>query len=194
MASRPIKPMSLPMHLGFAPQARGFTPLWSFAQGGLAEAWTGGVYPFTDAELQDFPFDYEDIAPFYNEAARRIGVSGINDDLGKFFPLQESLLEPLELDEHSALLLAEYHKQRDFLNRQLACYFGRARIATLSQRQHDREPCCILGDASGVVPHRRSIPPRLRCVNVSASRTSTTCPGSTSVTLRLMRSGVLPRW
>jgi choline dehydrogenase-like flavoprotein len=130
---------------GFAPQARGFAPLWSFAQGGLAEAWTGGVYPFTDAELQDFPFDYKDIEPFYNEVARRIGVSGINDDLGKFLPLQESLLAPLELDEHSALLLAEYHKQRDVLNRQLSCYFGRARIATLSRRQHDREPCSYLG-------------------------------------------------
>lgn len=130
---------------GFALRAKGFAPLLSFAQGGLAEAWTGGVYPFTDAELQDFPFAYEDIAPFYNEVAKRIGVSGTNDDLGQFLPLQESLLEPLELDEHSALLLAEYQKQREFLNSHLGCYFGRARIATLSQHRHDRERCSYLG-------------------------------------------------
>src|SRR5262245_15085028 len=33
-------------------QTQGFAPLLSFAQGGLAQAWTGGVYPFNDAELQ----------------------------------------------------------------------------------------------------------------------------------------------
>src|SRR5262249_16807337 len=101
--------------------------------------------PFNDAELQDFPFDYEDIAPFYTEVARRIGISGVNDDLGKFLPLHESLLTPLELDEHSALLLAAYHRQRETLNRRFACYFGRARVATLSQALPGREPCSYLG-------------------------------------------------
>ena len=37
-------------------KSSGFAPLLSFASGGLAEAWTGGCYPFTDAELADFPF------------------------------------------------------------------------------------------------------------------------------------------
>ena len=36
---------------GFDVKARGFAPLISFAQGGLAQAWTGGSYPFTDGEL-----------------------------------------------------------------------------------------------------------------------------------------------
>jgi hypothetical protein len=32
---------------------RGFAPLFGFAQGGIAEVWTGGCYPFNDAELAD---------------------------------------------------------------------------------------------------------------------------------------------
>ena len=39
----------------------GFEPLVSFARGGLSEVWTGGVYPFTEEELVDYPFGYEDI-------------------------------------------------------------------------------------------------------------------------------------
>src|SRR5437867_974996 len=44
--------------LGFRYSAMGFAPLFSFARGGLAEAWTGGCYPFNDAELGAFPFAY----------------------------------------------------------------------------------------------------------------------------------------
>ena len=50
----------------------GFSPLWSFAQGGLAQAWTGGVYPFNSAELEEYPFCYGDIEPYYSEVAKRI--------------------------------------------------------------------------------------------------------------------------
>ncbi len=42
-------------------KTKGFEPLLSFAQGGLAEAWTAGVYPLNDHELSDFPFRYSDI-------------------------------------------------------------------------------------------------------------------------------------
>ena len=33
---------------GDAVKTSGFSPLRSFAQGGLAQAWTGGVYPFNE--------------------------------------------------------------------------------------------------------------------------------------------------
>jgi choline dehydrogenase-like flavoprotein len=38
----------------FSYEADGMMPLFSFAQGGLAEAWTGGAYPFNDDDLRDF--------------------------------------------------------------------------------------------------------------------------------------------
>jgi hypothetical protein len=77
--------------------------------------------------------------------AKRIGISGVNDDLCKFMPLHENLLDPLELDEHSALLLAEYQKQKSFLNGNLHCYFGRSRLATLANNKNGRQQCSYLG-------------------------------------------------
>ncbi len=82
----------------FKYESRGFEPLVSFAQGGLAEAWTGGAYPLNDDELKDFPFDYKDIEPHYEVVARRIGLNGADDDMTRFFPALRNQLEPLRLD------------------------------------------------------------------------------------------------
>jgi len=122
-------------------RASGFAPLFSFAAGGLAEAWTGGSYPFTDADLEDYPFGWDEIAPFYGLVARRIGVSGTVDDLASFFPEHDGLLPPLDLDEHSRRLLEAYRRRRSWLNRRLRASVGRARLATLS-RDHDGRPAC----------------------------------------------------
>jgi choline dehydrogenase-like flavoprotein len=131
--------------VGDAVKASGFSPLRSLAQGGLAQAWTGGVYPFNEHDLQDFPFGYDDIEPYYNEVAGRIGISGATDDLSRFMPVHKNLLSPLKLDEHSTLLLSEYERQKGFLNGQLRCYFGRSRIATLTEERDDRQRCSYLG-------------------------------------------------
>ena len=130
---------------GFDYRAQGFAPLFSFAGGGLAEVWTGGCYPFNDAELADFPFGYSEIAPFYSEVAQRIGIAGTKDDLARFFPLHDGLLEPLDLDQHSAVLMTDYEKQRPYLNERLRCYLGRTRIATLSRDLGKRKECTYLG-------------------------------------------------
>jgi choline dehydrogenase-like flavoprotein len=130
---------------GFEYAAKGFAPLFSFARGGLAEVWTAGCYPFNDAELVDFPFDYSQLAPCYSEVARRIGIVGAPDDLARFLPVHDHLMEPLQLDRHSALLLAEYEKWKTYLNEKLNCFFGRTRIAALSRDQETRKSCAYLG-------------------------------------------------
>jgi len=94
----------------------GFKPLFSFAQGGLAEAWTAGVYPFNDKELADFPFTYKELEPYYVEVAKRIGISGEPDDLIQFYPFHDDIMPPLELDRHSELLLREYSNHKSYLN------------------------------------------------------------------------------
>jgi choline dehydrogenase-like flavoprotein len=129
---------------GFAYRTDGFSPLFSFAQGGLAEAWTGGVYPFNDAELADFPFNWADIAPDFSEVARRIGVSGATDDLARFMPPFDNMLPPLQLDRHSQKLLARYEKVKSALNRD-GCFLGYSRIATLSRDREGRGACRYLG-------------------------------------------------
>ncbi len=129
----------------FLTRARGFEPLSSFARGGLAEAWTGGVYPFNDDELADFPLSYGDLAPYYELVAKRIGITGEADDLARFMPVHETLMDPLELDEHSHVLVQAYEARKDFLNRTLKCYLGRSRVATLSRDKNDRKACSYLG-------------------------------------------------
>lgn len=129
----------------FSVRSNGFSPLFSFSQGGLAEAWTGGVYPFNDHEIEDFPFCYNDIEPYYSEVANRIGVMGVKDDLVRFFPMHENIMEPIDMDRHSDLLLSEYEKHKSYLNHTLKCYLGRSRVAALSRDKEGRKGCNYCG-------------------------------------------------
>lgn len=133
---------------------RGFEPLFSFARGGLAEAWTAGCYPFNAGELADFPFPYDELAPHYGEVARRIGITGTTDDLARFLPVHDHLLEPLPLDEHSAILMARYQRHRRYLQHQLGCHLGRTRVATLPSDRDGRRGCTNLGRCLWGCPHQ----------------------------------------
>lgn len=129
----------------FAEVLEGFAPLFSFAGGGLAEAWTAGCYPFNREESEAFPFPYESLVEHYEEVALRIGVTGADDDLAKFMPLHRHLMRPLPFDEHSELLMRTYGRRRDRINRATGVYFGRTRVATLSEAVGDRHACNTLG-------------------------------------------------
>ena len=129
----------------FRTHASGFTPLSSFARGGLAEAWTGGTYPLNDAELADFPFGYDELAPYYAQVARRIGVSGEPDDLADVMPVHDGLQAPLRLDPHGHHLYGRYRAKRAMFAGRLGCRMGRSRVATLSQDLDDRRACSYLG-------------------------------------------------
>ena len=140
----------------FKLNTQGFEPLFSFAQGGLAETWTGGAYPLNDQDLKHFPFGYSDIEPYYSEVAKRIGITGLKDDLARFYPVHENLMEPLRLDKHSERLLAAYERHRGYFNNKLNCYIGRARVATLSADRNGRKGCtytgrCLWGCPSGAL-------------------------------------------
>jgi choline dehydrogenase-like flavoprotein len=123
----------------------GFSPLSSFAAGGLAEVWTGGCYPFDDYDLRNFPFGYRELGPYYSRVARHIGITGSDDDMAAVFPLHDGLMEPLTLDEHSAVLLAAYRRRRTYLNQKMNCLIGRARVAVLSKSLNGRKACDYSG-------------------------------------------------
>jgi choline dehydrogenase-like flavoprotein len=126
--------------------ARGFQPLVSFAGGGLAQAWTGGSYPFSDGELEAFPVGWAEMGPAYGEVARRIGVSGVgDDDLARFYPVHEGLQAPLALDAHSGQLHRDYAAKRSRLVAKHGLYLGRARTASLSQHYAGRPGCTLCG-------------------------------------------------
>ncbi|HMN08003.1 MAG TPA: GMC oxidoreductase [Gemmatimonadaceae bacterium] len=123
---------------------RGFSPMVSYARGGLAEAWTGGSYELRDEELADFPFDGAALRPHYATVARRIGITGVADDLGRFSPLSAPYLPPLPMDAHSAWLHARYDERRARLNA-AGFHLGRSRVAVLSRDLGTRRACGELG-------------------------------------------------
>lgn len=124
----------------------GFAPLMSFAGGGLAEAWTGGAYPFNDGELEAFPIGWAEMGPAYGEVAQRIGVSGVaDDDLGAFYPAHDGLMAPIALDTHSAQLYREYEAKRARINAKHKFFVGRSRSAALSSDHGDRKGCSLSG-------------------------------------------------
>lgn len=134
--------------------SNGFSPLFSFAQGGLAEAWTGGTYPLNDSEIQDFPFSIDELMPYYGQIADRIGVSGERDDLDVFYPFHESIIPPIDFDANSRLLISRYNLKKKLLNKKYNFYMGRSRVAVLSQDKNGRKACdskgrCIWGCPGG---------------------------------------------
>ena len=141
----PTKSFVFSQPTSFELEASGFAPLVSFSEGGLAEVWTGGVYPLNDEELTAFPFGYSDLERYYSEVAERIGISGTKDDLVRAFPVHENLGQPLRLDELSQELLGRYEKHKRSLNDELRCYLGRSRVATLESDMGDRKGCTYLG-------------------------------------------------
>lgn len=128
----------------FSEQSDQFDPVISFARGGLAEAWTGGSYEYSAADLAAFPFESNRLQAHYATVARRIGIVGERDDLEAFSPFTASYQVPLALDPHSALLAARYRTHRDALASG-GFALGRSRVAMLTQALGDREGCTELG-------------------------------------------------
>ncbi|HTF88380.1 MAG TPA: GMC oxidoreductase [Planctomycetota bacterium] len=126
-------------------RAAGLDPLMSYARGGLAEAWTGAVFPFSDAELRDWPISHADLAPHYDLVAKRIGIAGALDDLERFVPSHAHLDEPLELDLHSQRLSDRYTSARAQLNQTLGVFVGRTRAAVLTKDRGERKACDFKG-------------------------------------------------
>ncbi|HUR27875.1 MAG TPA: GMC oxidoreductase [Planctomycetota bacterium] len=125
--------------------AAGLEPLLSYARGGLAEAWTGAVFPFSDGELRDWPIGHADLAPHYDVVAQRIGIAGAEDDLARFVPPHAHMDPPLDLDPHSRKLLERYERVRAKLNGALGVFVGRTRAAVLTRPRAERKACDFKG-------------------------------------------------
>lgn len=125
----------------FEARARAMTPRFSFARGGLAEAWTAGAYEYNRHDLGMFPVELETMQRAYAVVSGRIGIGGVRDDLAEFIPFDAGYLPPLPFDRHSQWLWDRYHQRRDALRRDHRFSLGRSRVATLSQ-PHDGRPAC----------------------------------------------------
>jgi choline dehydrogenase-like flavoprotein len=143
-AHPPSKAYVFQIPRSFPTAARNMEPVFSFARGGLAEAWTAGAYAFNADDLRDYPVAVADMGEAYRVIARRIGIGAERDDLAERIPFEADYLPPLPLDQHAALLMERYHRARPKLAAE-GFRLGRSRVATLSRDYAGRPACSELG-------------------------------------------------
>ncbi|NQY96271.1 MAG: GMC family oxidoreductase [Henriciella sp.] len=159
-------------------RSSGMDLLLSFAAGGLAEAWTGGAYPFNDGDLAAFGFGHDRMAPHYAKIAERIGVGGAGDDLEQWYPAHEGLGEPIELNEGNRRLLDKYERKRARLNHKHPnVRLGRSRQAALSHDLGDRDGCQQCGRCLWGCPNGAFYTPSLTLRGLLAHPNLTYLPG-----------------
>ncbi len=118
-------------------QTSSFEVAMSFARGGLANAWGGGVYRFTRRELAPFPFRPEELTPYYDRLTDLIGICGRDDDLTQYFGTCDGLQPPLDIDRHAQLVLDRYKRLRKRLNA-MGVFIGYPRLAVLTRDKGER--------------------------------------------------------
>ena len=117
----------------------------SLARGGLSNVWGTGVCRFDDEDLADYPISLQDLRRSYQRVARRIGVSGTNeDDLSSFHGYEESLQPPLVPCGNARILYRRYRARSGPAHKR-GVFLGHIRVATLTQDLQDRRGCVNCG-------------------------------------------------
>src|SRR5579862_5502207 len=116
-----------------------FAALESLALGGLGGAWGAVCFPFLDHELERCGLSPAEMTEHYSTVARRIGISGAEDDLESLRGKVEPLQPPLPLDTNAERVLTRYKRRRSAFHRD-GFYVGRSLLAALSQPLNGRQP------------------------------------------------------
>lgn len=136
--------------------AQNFVAVGSLATGGLSNAWGCGVARLSEAELSEFPCHASDMDSPYETVARRMGISGCNnDDMKDYFGLDAWSQQPIKMDTLHEYLYARYTNRRaKFVP--LGFRLGRSRVAALSEDHAGRLACNNSGNCLWGC-HRRSL-------------------------------------
>lgn len=110
----------------------------SLAMGGLADSWGAGVLPFREEDFDDMPISYADLEPHYRNVAKRIGISGDQDDLYSIFGDYGSLMPPLDFDSNAEKVFNRYKRLKRRFN-DSGFFMGRAPLAVCSQPYRGRD-------------------------------------------------------
>jgi choline dehydrogenase-like flavoprotein len=114
-----------------------FEATLSFAEGGLANAWGAGVMRYTDRDLAQFPFQADELSPFYDSLSEHIGITGEDDDLTPFFGTTKNLLPPRTLSPIAESFKTKYKNRRSSILKK-NMFMGRQRSAVLSRMHNNR--------------------------------------------------------
>lgn len=136
--------------------AQNFVAVGSLATGGLSNAWGCGVARLSEAELSEFPCPVSDMNDAYETVARRIGISGRNDDdMADYFGLDAWAQLPIKMDTLHQYLYARYTNRRA-KSLPIGFRLGRSRVAALSEDHAGRLACNNSGNCLWGC-HRRSL-------------------------------------
>ena len=105
-----------------------FKGVVSYALGGLANLWGGGVYRFDNNDLKDFPINYNDLKKYYNFLSKKIfKIQGKSDCLKKFLK-EENMYDNLKLKGLSNEIIQNYYRNKKKINNH-NFFLGKSRIA-----------------------------------------------------------------
>lgn len=103
----------------------------SFALGGLSNVWGAAMLPYTDADIDDWPFGPEALASHYAAVLRLTGLAGTHDALADVFPLYTDDVTELPVGRQARRLLDTMERRRDRLD-SAGIRFGQSRLAVRS--------------------------------------------------------------
>jgi choline dehydrogenase-like flavoprotein len=123
-------------------KSNNFSAIGSLSTGGLSNAWGCGVSEYSASELCAFPFAASELALSYQSIAKRIGVSGGDeDDLQAYLGLGNHSQPPITLDKLNKYLYARYLRAKSQKRNDAEFLLGRSRVAILSQNKDSRLAC-----------------------------------------------------
>jgi choline dehydrogenase-like flavoprotein len=122
---------------------------FSFAKGGLSNAWGAAVLPYHHKDLDGWPISIVDLEPHYREILSFLPLVACEDDIAKIYPLYKDPNNPLKMSTQAAALLENYQKHRGKINSQ-GIYCGHPRLAYYSTDSGAARDCvycnlCVYG-------------------------------------------------
>ena len=74
--------------------------------GGLGNFWSNGLFPFRAQDMTDWAIGYQDLKPYYQHIADRVGLAAVDDGLAAVYPDSFATLPPIEVSGLAARLIA----------------------------------------------------------------------------------------
>jgi hypothetical protein len=122
---------------------------FSFAKGGLSNAWGAAILPYHRKDLDGWPISIVDLERHYREVLSFLPLVACEDDIAKMYPLYKDTNNPLKMSVQAAALLENYQKHQGKINT-LGVYCGRPRLAYYSTKSDAARDCvycnlCLYG-------------------------------------------------
>jgi choline dehydrogenase-like flavoprotein len=112
----------------------------SYAKGGLSTVWGASILPYRQADMSEWPFQEDRLAPHYRSVLSWMPISGEKDDLDRHFPLYTDNPRELALSSQSKRFLADLNKHKEGLS-EVGVVAGKARLA-MGQTGASEETSC----------------------------------------------------